>query len=102
MAAQATTTKDGISNGIMKISSFDVWALGISVVIGGQYFSWNFGLAAGFGSYFIAAMIIGFGYLALSLALSEISSGLPFGGGTHRYLFRVLFFLLTILQPVGV
>ena len=37
----------------------DIWALGITIVIGGQYFNWNDGLSAGFGSYAIATLLIG-------------------------------------------
>jgi len=62
---------------------FDVWALGITVVIGGQYFSWNAGLAAGFGSYIICTFLIGSAYFCLCLCTSELTSALPFAGGAY-------------------
>lgn len=78
---------DGPKNKVSKASeryelgAFDVWALGITIVIGGQYFSWNFGYAAGFGSCCITFTLIGSAYLCFILSISEISSGLPFEGG---------------------
>ena len=65
------------------INSFDVWALGITIVIGGQYFSWNTGLVAGVGTYGIAVLLIGAGYIVLILNIAETSSGLPFTGGSY-------------------
>jgi len=61
----------------------DMWALGITIVIGGQYFAWNAALVAGFGSFFIATMLISIAYLCLSLYIAELSSGLPFAGGSY-------------------
>ena len=62
---------------------FDVWALGITVVIGGQYFSWNAGYSAGFGSYLIGTILIGSAYFCLCLCTSELTSALPFAGGAY-------------------
>ena len=63
--------------------AFEVWALGISIVIGGQYFSWNFGLVAGFGSYLIATLLISVAYICLCFCTSELTSALPFAGGAY-------------------
>jgi len=62
---------------------YDILILGITIVIGGQYFSWNAGLVAGFGSYFIATVLIGSAYFCLCLSVSELSSALPFAGGAY-------------------
>jgi ethanolamine permease len=45
-----------------------------------QYFSWNPGLRAGFGSYFIATVLTCFGYVSLIMCLAEMSSAMPFAG----------------------
>ena len=66
-----------------KRGKVDVWALGITIVIGGQYFSWNAGLTAGFFSYFIGTIVIGLAYICLCLCTSELSSALPFAGGAY-------------------
>jgi hypothetical protein len=43
----------------LKIGPFSIWALGITIVIGGQMFSWNASLSSGFGSTFISVFLIG-------------------------------------------
>jgi hypothetical protein len=63
----------------------DIWALGITIVIGGQYFSWNSGLSAGFGSFVIATVLMGLGYYCLCLCTSELSSTVPFAGMCRHF-----------------
>jgi len=70
---------------LFKISTFDLWALGIAVVIGGQYFCWNFGVAAGFGSFLIITFLVGSAYICQCLCTSELSSALPFAGGAYGF-----------------
>ncbi|CAK4850950.1 unnamed protein product, partial [Aphanomyces euteiches] len=62
---------------------FDMWASGIVVVIGGQYFSWNAGLEAGTLSYGIALALMALAYLCLVLSMAEMTSMMPFAGGTY-------------------
>jgi amino acid transporter len=61
----------------------NVWAIGITSVIGGHYFGWNSGLYSGFGSYLIATVLIALAYCCLCFCASEISSALPFAGGSY-------------------
>lgn len=61
----------------------DVWMLGITIVIGGQYFSWNAGFAAGFYSYLASYILVGTAYIALCCCSSEITGALPFAGGAY-------------------
>ncbi len=75
----------------------DLWAFGIMVVIGGQYFGWNEALQMGFGSFIIAAVLISFGYLTLSLSFSELTSCVPFGGTLHILLMLFGYFIFLIL-----
>jgi len=64
-------------------NAFNIWALGITTVFGGFVFSWNNGLSGGFGCFFIATLIIGTAYSALIFCSSEMTSALPFAGGTY-------------------
>src|SRR4051812_18189235 len=63
-----------------------VWALGVGVVITGEYFGWNQGLLEGgpvgmlIASLFVCAL-----YLMWVLALSELSVAMPFAGGPLAY-----------------
>ena len=81
------------------LALFIVWALGITIVIGGQYFAWNFGLVAGFGSCCIAFFMIGFMYLSLICSVCEVTSGLPFeGGNSHCIVFLLVFLYFAHIQ----
>ncbi|CAK4210168.1 unnamed protein product [Aphanomyces euteiches] len=68
---------------MVHVGSFDMWASGIVVVIGGQYFSWNAGLEAGTLSYGIALALMALAYLCLVLSMAEMTSMMPFAGGTY-------------------
>jgi ethanolamine permease len=59
-----------------------IWALGVGVVITGEYFGWNFGLTVGGPvGVLVASLIVCVLYLAWVLALSELSVAMPFAGG---------------------
>lgn len=62
---------------------WDVYILGMTIVIGGQYFCWNAGLAAGLYSYLIAYFFISTAYITLCCCTSEITGALPFAGGAY-------------------
>ncbi|GAB9466644.1 hypothetical protein Gpo141_00004014 [Globisporangium polare] len=64
-------------------SKWDIWMLGITIVIGGQYFSWNAGLAAGLYSYLSAYFLIASAYITLCCCTSEVTGALPFAGGAY-------------------
>jgi ethanolamine permease len=63
-----------------------IWALGVGVVITGEYFGWNTGLREGgpvgmlLASLFVCAL-----YMAWVLALSELSVAMPLAGGPLAY-----------------
>ena len=78
-----TEDSEESANRNLNLGVFDMWALGITVVIGGQYFSWNLGLAAGFGSYLISTLLVGTSYVCLCFCNAEITSALPFAGGAY-------------------
>ena len=80
---ESDATTEEIANRKLNLRKIDVWALGITIVIGGQYFSWNAGYAAGFGSYLISTVLIGTSYICLCVCNAEISSALPFAGGAY-------------------
>ena len=64
----------------------DIWALGVGVVITGEYFGWNLALKDnGPIAVLIASLIVCVLYLTWVLALSELSVGMPFAGGPLAY-----------------
>ncbi len=63
-----------------------IWALGVGVVITGEYFGWNYGLPLGGPlGVLIASLIVCVLYLAWVMALSELSVAMPFAGGPLAY-----------------
>src|SRR5437868_6560282 len=64
----------------------DIWALGVGVVIAGEYFGWNLGLNEnGPVAVLVASLIVCLLYLTWVLALSELSVAMPFAGGPLAY-----------------
>src|SRR3954470_15096079 len=64
----------------------DIWALGVGVVITGEYFGWNLALKNnGPIAVLIASLIVCVLYLTWVLALSELSVAMPFAGGPLAY-----------------
>jgi ethanolamine permease len=60
----------------------DIWALGVGVVITGEYFGWNLGLKGnGPVAFLVASLLVCLLYLTWVLALAELSVAMPFAGG---------------------
>lgn len=59
----------------------DIYCLGLTIVIGGQYFGWNAALDVGFGGALLHLLLIGSAYISLTLCTAEVSSAIPFAGG---------------------
>ena len=83
MASKSKKNVEEIAHKDLKLNWFSMWCLGIAIVIGGQYFSWNEGLSAGFGSCLISTIIMGLGYLCLCMCNAELTSSMPFAGGAY-------------------
>jgi hypothetical protein len=53
----------------------------VVIVIGGQFISWNSGLAdVGAGSLILAVLVMGLAYLILIASMAEMAGALPFSG----------------------
>lgn len=64
---------------------FSLWALGVGAVISGDFSGWNFGLGFGWGSLFVATIIITIMYLGLTYSIAEMSPALPHTGGAYSF-----------------
>jgi ethanolamine permease len=65
---------------------WSLWALGVGAVISGDFFGWNFGLAAGgFGGLLLATLIITALYVGLCFSIAEMSAALPHTGGAYSF-----------------
>jgi len=68
---------------LLNLKYTDLWALGLTTAIGSHFFSWSYGLSAGFGSFIVALAFMSTAYFCLILCISELSSALPFAGGAY-------------------
>src|ERR1041385_9133971 len=63
-----------------------LWAMGVGAVISGDFFGWNFGLAAGgFGGMMLATVVMTVMYLGLCFSIAEMSPALPHAGGAYSF-----------------
>jgi ethanolamine permease len=63
-----------------------LWAMGVGAVISGDFFGWNFGLAAGgFGGMLLAMGAMTLLYIGLCLSIAEMSPALPHAGGAYSF-----------------
>jgi ethanolamine permease len=61
-------------------------ALGVGAVISGDFFGWQFGLAAGgFGGLLIAVIIIAVMYFCMVFSIAEMSAAMPNAGGFYGF-----------------
>ena len=66
--------------------ALELWALGVAAVISGDFFGWNFGLAAGgFSGMLIATAIMTVMYAGLCFSIAEMSPALPHTGGAYSF-----------------
>jgi len=63
-----------------------LWALGVGAVISGDFFGWNFGLAAGgFGGLLLATGVATVLYATLCASIAELAAALPHAGGAYSF-----------------
>ncbi len=63
-----------------------LWALGVGAVISGDFFGWNYGLAAGgFGGLLLATLVVAVMYLCMVYSIAELSAALPHAGGFYSF-----------------
>src|SRR5215471_13895057 len=63
-----------------------LWAMGVGAVISGDFFGWNFGLAAGgFGGMLLAVIVMTVMYIGLCFSIAEMSPALPHAGGAYSF-----------------
>src|ERR687896_85322 len=68
-----------------------IWGLGVGYVISGEYFGWNFGLAAsGWGGLLVATLLIALMYATMIFAIAEMATALPVTGGPYAFARRAL------------
>lgn len=67
-------------------SIYEVFFIGIGLVVGGQFMVWDAALALGLWPFLLSFTIVSLGYLSLTACLGEMTSILPFTGGSYGYI----------------
>ena len=69
-----------------KAGWISLWALGVGAVLSGEFFGWNFGLAAGgFWGMAIATVLMATMYVCMVYCISELTAALPHAGGFFSF-----------------
>ncbi|MBM3980887.1 MAG: amino acid permease [Planctomycetes bacterium] len=84
MGAKQPNEPSGLKAGLLRVR--DIWALGVGIVVCGQYFGWNLGLKDnGPVAMLIASLAVCLLFLAWVLTLSEMAVAMPRAGGPLDY-----------------
>ncbi|GAA4403385.1 ethanolamine permease [Nibrella viscosa] len=71
------------------ITTIQLWAIGVGLVISGEYFGWNYGWAvAGTIGFLIATLLVTLLYIAFVFSYTELTTSIPDAGGPFAYAFR--------------
>src|SRR3569833_3569803 len=85
MAETTATPTPGSNIQLLKVlGPVHVWALGVGIVLVGEYMGWNYGVGKGgaFGA-LIAAWVIGLLYTCVAMIDSEVTSTVAAAGGQY-------------------
>ncbi|MDB5241464.1 MAG: ethanolamine permease [Spirosoma sp.] len=71
------------------ISTMQLWAIAVGMVISGEYFGWNYGWAvAGTIGFLIATLLVTVLYLTFIFSYTELTAAIPDAGGPFAYALR--------------
>ena len=69
-----------------ELKSIHLWAIGVGLVISGEYFGWNYGWAvAGTVGLLIATLVITLLYFTFIFSFTELTTAIPNAGGPFAY-----------------
>jgi ethanolamine permease len=68
-----------------------LWAIGVGLVISGEYFGWNLGWAvAGTIGLLIATVVVTIMYVTFIFSYTELTAAIPHAGGAFAYAYRAM------------
>jgi ethanolamine permease len=68
-----------------------LWAIGVGLVISGEYFGWNLGWAvAGTIGLLIATVVVTLMYVTFIFSYTELTAAIPHAGGAFAYAYRAM------------
>lgn len=85
------------------LTPLHLWAIGVGIVISGNYFGWNFAVQeSGYIGMLIATGLMALMYTAMCLGIAELSTILPHAGGPYAFARRAMGPLAGFLTGFGV
>lgn len=85
------------------LTPFNLWVIGVGIVISGNFFGWNFGLASsGYVGMLIAVGFMAIMYTFMSFGISELSTALPYAGGPYSFARRAMGPFVGFITGTGV
>lgn len=81
--ADTPTTRSGLAK---VLGTKEVWALGVGLVISGEYFGWNYGWnAAGTIGFLLATLLVTVLYICFVFSFTELTTTIPEAGGPYAF-----------------
>jgi ethanolamine permease len=72
-----------------EITTLQLWALAVGLVISGEYFGWNYGWAvAGTVGFLWSTLLVAAMYITFIFSYTELTAALPHAGGPFTYAYR--------------
>jgi ethanolamine permease len=72
-----------------EITTLQLWALAVGLVISGEYFGWNYGWAvAGTIGFLWSTLLVAAMYVTFVFSYTELTAALPHAGGPFTYAYR--------------
>ncbi|WP_053362710.1 ethanolamine permease [Bacillus sp. FJAT-27251] len=85
------------------LKPFHLWIIGVGIVISGNYFGWNFGLAeSGYVGMLIAIATMAIMYTFMCFGISELATALPHAGGPYSFARRAMGPYAGFITGIGV
>ncbi|MFP7159490.1 ethanolamine permease [Priestia aryabhattai] len=82
---------------------FQLWVIGVGIVISGNFLGWNFGLLeSGYVGMLIAICLMAIMYLFMCFGISELSTIMPYAGGPYSFARRAMGPYIGFITGIGV
>lgn len=69
----------------VQATTFPLWGLAVTAVLGGDFYAWNRGFQYGLGPFAVSSVLVTIVFVTLVFSVSELSSALPFSGGSYGF-----------------
>lgn len=71
------------------LTPIHLWALGVGMVISGEYFGWNYGWnSAGTLGFLMATVVVAILYITFIFSYTELSTSIPHAGGPFAFAYK--------------